>query len=676
MDRRDTLIKMALRLGPALLVIVSFTALLIGSVYHATNIDELQYSNPPASNFDPNVIIGDGKTNLVWFLQVTDLHLSNRGHFDREDDFKEFAKTYIDIIKPHVVLITGDITDGRIPNSTFGTAQQLDEWMAYSNAISKSGALNKTVWLDIRGNHDNFNVYRPRDPSVLYRKYSVQGKMHSRNYYHLLKADDGLNYTFIGVDEVQTPGLKIPFNFIGIVDHQDLGELREFKKISKDANSQYTVWFAHYPTSSIASPDEGLRNIIDGPYLCGHYHTIGNWITQMHATQQPGYVELELGDWKYNRRVRLSAIDHQLFNFIDFNFREFPVALMTNPKTAEYLMPRYEPSGRIAKSTHLRVLAFSNATILKVQISIDGGQRLDMKLSPAGAPLYVRAWSPDEYLTGEHKAEIYVEDFSGASKVFTQTFSLDGSKGDFSLKAKMLIRAYFKSYVMTLFYFVIIVCTLPMLALRLIAYRHKETGLKRHYRGTFLYNLHLLCNVRRIYLSLMLVPIWMAFGPSFIGYMVDEAIGICFVWGVLIDGRFLHTGITFNVSSIFLLFVHIPEVILLTYQISNTFNSLAQSNKPTSVVNLKLAFHLLLTALQCFMGSLLMSAYGLLAYLTSFQFLWCMLIYNYCWYQCSKLLRGDFIRFNLGIDCQEEQRSLTGTRARDDKSSASDQSNC
>lgn len=667
---------MALKFGPALLTLISFVAIMLGVIFHAISINELQYKSPPATHFDTNVTIDDKPNNLLWFLQVTDLHLSSIGHFDRETDFAEFAKKYVDIIRPDVVLVTGDITDGREPNTTFGTGPQEKEWVAYHEAISHSKTPDGTnldkFWLDIRGNHDNFNVYRPKDPKTLYRRFSIQGKQHERNYNHIIEKD-GKNYTFIGVDEVQTPGLKIPFNFIGIVKDEDLSELKKFKEVARNSSSQYTIWFAHYPTSSIASPNEGLRNVIDGPYLCGHFHTIGNWVTHMHATQQPGFVEAELGDWKYNRRIRLAAIDHQLFNFVDVGFNEFPIALITNPKKAEYSMPKYEPVDRMKNSTHIRVIVFSNATIEKVEIYIDGQKQKHVKYS--GGPLWVSPWNPDAYATGLHTVQVYVEDSNRSNRTFSQTFSLDTSRNEFSFAARLLLRAYFKSYVMAIFFFIVVVCTLPLIALRLVAYRHHDTGLRRHYKGTLLFNIHLLSNIDRLFIPIFTIPVWMAIGPHFIGHLVDEAVGACFVWGVLIDGTFIHTGITYNVGSIFLLFIHVPELVLLTYQVSSNYKSITHSNSPVTIFNFRLMLHICITALQLWMGTLLLSAYGTMSFLTSFPFVWCIFIYAYCWYQCATIGKQDFSRFNRPED-QDEQQALTGQRTRDDKSSTSDHSIC
>jgi hypothetical protein len=38
--------------------------------------------------------------------------------------------------------------------------------------------------------------------------------------------------------------------------------IKRFKSESIEQKSNYTLWFGHYPTSSIAAPNPGLRDII------------------------------------------------------------------------------------------------------------------------------------------------------------------------------------------------------------------------------------------------------------------------------------------------------------------------------------------------------------------------------------------------------------------------------
>jgi len=55
-------------------------------------------------------------------------------------------------IRPSVVLATGDLTDAKTADN-MGSAQQLKEWQIYRKILSDTRVTNKTVWLDIRGNH-------------------------------------------------------------------------------------------------------------------------------------------------------------------------------------------------------------------------------------------------------------------------------------------------------------------------------------------------------------------------------------------------------------------------------------------------------------------------------------------------------------------------------------------
>ena len=58
---------------------------------------------------------------------------------------------------------------------------------------------------------------------------------------------------------------------------------------------------------------------------------------------------------------RVAAIDHGLFSFIDVRLHEYPIILITNPKSSKFYMPGYEPIHRIEESTHIRVLVYSIA---------------------------------------------------------------------------------------------------------------------------------------------------------------------------------------------------------------------------------------------------------------------------------------------------------------------------
>ncbi len=74
--------------------------------------------------------------------------------------------------------------------------------------------------------------------------------------------DDTETYSFIGVDACLSLGPIRYFNFIGLLDHEDINNIQQFKNESIQQKSNYTIWFGHYPTSSITAPNPGLKDII------------------------------------------------------------------------------------------------------------------------------------------------------------------------------------------------------------------------------------------------------------------------------------------------------------------------------------------------------------------------------------------------------------------------------
>lgn len=120
-----------------------------------------------------------------------------------------------------------------------GSVQYSDEWVAYSNIVSK---INQPV-IHIRGNHDAFN--EPTYAESYFVKHG--GTKVARNLKYEIKKSFG-SYSFIAVDAASEPGWKRPFNFVGYIKDEGVKELENLGKETK-ANNQ-SIWFGHYPTSS------------------------------------------------------------------------------------------------------------------------------------------------------------------------------------------------------------------------------------------------------------------------------------------------------------------------------------------------------------------------------------------------------------------------------------------
>ena len=82
-----------------------------------------------------------------------------------------------------------------------------------------------------------------------------------------------------------------------------------------------TVLITHYPSSIISTNhyrirsifrylkwtdewmDNGVFSFISGAvaHVCGHLHTLGDYVKNMYGRHRDGHLELELADWKYTR---------------------------------------------------------------------------------------------------------------------------------------------------------------------------------------------------------------------------------------------------------------------------------------------------------------------------------------------------------------------------------------
>ena len=84
-------------------------------------------------------------------LQVTDIHISIFSSNRRSQDLKDFLQGTVSLVKPALVLVTGDLTHAKFPDEE-GSLQQEEEWRMYAEAINSS-VLDRVPWIDFRGNH-------------------------------------------------------------------------------------------------------------------------------------------------------------------------------------------------------------------------------------------------------------------------------------------------------------------------------------------------------------------------------------------------------------------------------------------------------------------------------------------------------------------------------------------
>uniref|UniRef100_A0A8C5QY16 Transmembrane protein 62 n=1 Tax=Leptobrachium leishanense TaxID=445787 RepID=A0A8C5QY16_9ANUR len=494
---------------------------------------------------------GKDLDNVFWAVQVTDIHVSKFLDSARVSEFEAFCTESLPVISPALVLVTGDLTDGKTKDR-LGSDQFEVEWQIYQSVLKKSQILEKTKWIDIRGNHDSFNIAELTSVKNYYRTYSAWQNVGSFHYVH--RAPFG-NYSFICVDATLTPGPKRPYNFFGIIDTTQMHELSMLATESFQSNQ--SVWFGHYPTSVIVSPSPGVRAVMSSAvaYLCGHLHTLGGLAPALHSQHEHGTLELELGDWMSNRRFRIFAFDHDLFSFIDLKYEQWPAILITNPKSILYSNPAKEPLQRIRRSTHIRILAFSKHPIISVKVSID--KMMLGEAAHVSGPLYTLGWDPVDYSIGIHEIKVQVQDTADNSQTRSHLFSLeDGVSLRFSLFPSLILLT--DHYTLGQVLFVLVVSS--QLAVLLI-FRFKKRAVLKGPLGFFKlssFSIHVLSKTNTFFYAVLLLTLYTAFGPWFIGEIIDGHMGACFAFGILVNGHFLQGSLTYFVGITQVVFFNAP----------------------------------------------------------------------------------------------------------------------
>ncbi|KAJ2365388.1 hypothetical protein H4S01_003273 [Coemansia sp. RSA 2610] len=416
---------------------------------------------PQAAGLAPDLRIGDSSDRVLTFVHATDVHVSKYVAWGGLAHFQHFLRTAVPLIAPRLVLVTGDLTDGK-DRQKLVSQQQPDEWRAYRRALDESGVLqrfNGTFYRDQRGNHDCFNVFAADARTNYYATHSASRD--SSGY--ALRLDEPYGaYAFVASDGCPRHGFARPLNFFGYLDARDMRALEQRLDGARGAN--HTFWLNHYPASTMVygrhrrAFAELARQV--SVVLCGHLHQLAGGLgAQLQAYRERlGFWELELGDMKEHAVYRVYAVDHDLVSFVDVTLPlpavplpnprlldaradaplpHPPVVLVTNPKDARYLLPAHEPLHRMRHSAFIRALVWTDQPVARVDITIDGLPhphaavfRGGERAIPPGSndtvktPLWVAPWDPARYDDGRvHQLHVSVVDAAGKRGAATVPFS-------------------------------------------------------------------------------------------------------------------------------------------------------------------------------------------------------------------------------------------------------------
>uniref|UniRef100_A0A2C9M5R7 Uncharacterized protein n=1 Tax=Biomphalaria glabrata TaxID=6526 RepID=A0A2C9M5R7_BIOGL len=485
-------------------------------------------------------VIGGEMRNVFWIVQISDIHISKFRDLSRGPDLQRFCEEYLTVINPSVVLVTGDLTDGKTATG-IESMQVHDEWIHYENIVKRCSSLGKAKWLDIRGNHDSFDVLNYNSANNFYRYHSAKNSEaralgDSKDVFlYQLQLPFGV-YSFVGIDTCSKPGPHRPFNFFGFLNTHQVEHMKTIAAITKASNQ--TIWFGHFPTSLIVHNPPVLRQIMRNSvaYLCGHLHTLFGYSPRMYSRHKTGQLELELGDWKDNRIFRIIAVDHDMLSFTDAKLGDWPLVVITNPKSNKFYSPGNEPLNLMGTSTHIRLLVYSPARIKQIVVYIDRHEEGEAFQVWHGYPLYVLDWHPEQYAYGLHYMEVFVYDEAGRNTTASQTFSIDLTTSGLDLLPRLILLFNIYSLVLKTFFrqcSCIYNYYLPGHEVQIVAF------------NSCLMKLWLVARTNVSFYLMIGSVFYLAFGPWFIGRLLTEHLGIVFVWGIIVDGSFIPGALTY-----------------------------------------------------------------------------------------------------------------------------------
>ncbi|KAI9551793.1 hypothetical protein GHT06_022129 [Daphnia sinensis] len=595
--------------------------------------------------------LGQEDDDVLVFVHISDLHISAFTAKDRYEQLNEFCSINLKAINPGLVLASGDLTDSVAPDNIV-VDQFIEEWTMYKALYTTCQNVSRVPhWLDLRGNHDNFNINGYNSSNNYYPKFGSQRLHTSGSYMTTVETNNKTKYAFIAVDATLDIGSKRLLNFVGQLDDTRLLRLQELDQAASKLNANATIWFGHYPSSIILTYGilPGLRHIAAKgiAYLCGHLHTFAGMVPHMYSNHHSGMLELELADWKHNRMYRVAVLDQGLFSFADIQHKTWPVVVVTNPKPLLTVQPSKEPVELMATSTHIRIYVFSPSPINSCEVKLDEGSWQPCKRSGQKHPLYTAPWQPELYSKGLHVLQVRASDSSGSEVLTKIEFALDDTKPRFPLSARLTLMLDFTAMSKVFFAASIILCILPFcivryLQLRIIQRKMTVWRIRTTWIRLWIRKFWIFASINSLLFPFLAYTAYLAFGPWFIAHFVGDRTGVLFVWGTLFqDGTYLPGTTTYFYCALHVIFFNMLLVTILAHTADvryqekilkkRTDNS-AMCRKITSYfpISLFLIFH----GITCL---LFWQSYGYLSMWVNPARSWSLILAFYLWLTATRL---------------------------------------
>ncbi len=390
----------------------------------------------PAANHAPSPYYADTTSQILWFIQTSDLHIGAGGS-QPKNNLLWLVTTAKNAIAPSFTIITGDITDSTngnflgIPNGPYQS-----EWDAYRSVVDTR--VSTLDFYDMPGNHEEYN---DGDFSY-YLANAVQGRETGHTQLSFTRTINGAKYHFLGINTADNSGkpfsLSSPYGDYAGLDSTELSFITT--EMAANTDAALMLVFGHHPLAPTGDSTDtyvyyGLTDFLKLMnanygvlYGYGHTHAYGEAFFNP-GLSQPGFFYLDvasLGKSSANQYT-VFAIDCNGISSVTPTVGKWPVALITAPVDRYYgnTTSPYRYDVTASTASPIRALAFDPVGISRVEYRIDGSATWSPMANVAANPkLWSVLWNSSALPQGNHTIEVRATNTSGATNSNTITVGI------------------------------------------------------------------------------------------------------------------------------------------------------------------------------------------------------------------------------------------------------------
>jgi hypothetical protein len=184
-------------------------------------------------------------------------------------------------------------------------------------------------------------------------------------------------------------------------------------------------------------------------------------------------------------------------------------------------------------------------------------------------------WKAKDYEFGVHVLKVIVEDSDGKLATHSIEFSLDNSVKSFKFLPSLILMNDHIYFTRLFFYSITISIISIMLFFRFNRKRFVVSFIPCNLIRTvilgYFRRFALLSSIDYIFWMLIFSTVYVAVGPWFVGEILENSLGLCFVWGIYVNGAFLNVDFQYIFGSFHMLFFQLLLIFHLSFQIETRF---------------------------------------------------------------------------------------------------------